>query len=83
MLALLSKVHSLSRLLLVSQTTTSRIFCVCVSFLLHAVLAEQLVLEVKRLQKELSLSKGKVQTVNEIIGKMPSEGVCVHGLYRC
>lgn len=48
-------------------------------------LAEQLVLEVKRLQKELGMAKGKIQTVNEIMGKMPSEGmhcVYVHG-YRC
>lgn len=36
-------------------------------------LAEQLVLEVKRLQQELSLTKTKLSTAEELIHKMPSE----------
>ena len=38
-------------------------------------LAEQLVQEVKRLQQELSLTKTKLATAEELIHKMPSEGV--------
>lgn len=33
-------------------------------------------MEVKRLQLELGLAKGKLQSASEMIGKMPSEGIC-------
>lgn len=45
---------------------------VCLS--LPSGLAEQLVQEVKRLQQELSLTKTKLATAEELIHKMPSEG---------
>ena len=41
---------------------------------LWAGLAEQLVQEVKTLQQELSLTKTKLATAEELIHKMPSEG---------
>ena len=40
-------------------------------------LAEQLVLEVKRLQQELNHTKTKLSTAEEMIQKMPSEGVAI------
>ena len=40
-------------------------------------LAEQVVSEVRRLQKELALTKVKLQSATELIGRMPSEGM--HG----
>lgn len=73
-LPLMAPTHSLTQLHWVGLQLPLCGVCVAPS---HTVLAEQLVLEVKRLQKELTMTKGKVQTLNDIIGKMPSEGMLV------